>query len=383
MKTEQAKFSASEWIIFILSTLAIFLSAIILLISALILFSGKQIFLLISRIKTKPLLSAGIIIGVLFLIILFYWFMIPVDWKNQSASTAIFIDQGESFNSVMNELSSAGVKFNRSFFTLMSKLSGVDRRLHVGRYDFRKGVTPYLILRKLAKGEVSSTEVTIPEGLSFKQVAGILKRKAGVDSLDFVIKCTDAVLIGNLNLNIQNLEGYLFPNTYNLYWGMDSEKIIRLMLEELNREIVDTLEKRASRIGLTLFEVITLASLVEAEAKIPEERPLISAVYHNRLKRGMLLQCDPTVIYALSPLNRALVLKDLEFDSPYNTYIYPGLPPGPINNPGKASLLATLYPANIDYLYFVARGDGSHIFSSNLEKHNQAISEIKKNREKG
>ncbi|MGB2698652.1 MAG: endolytic transglycosylase MltG [Candidatus Zixiibacteriota bacterium] len=383
MKTEEARFSASEWIIFILSTVAIFLSAIILLISALILFSGRQILLLISRIKTKPLQSAGIILGVLFLIIVIYWFMIPVDWKSQTASISIFIDEGESLNAVISKLNDKGVEFNHSFFALISKLSGVDRHLHVGKYDFQKGVTPYSILRKLAKGEVSLFEVTIPEGLSYREIAGILERKVGVDSLEFTRKCADITFIKDLNFDIKNLEGYLFPNTYNLYWGMEPEKIIRLMVEELNQELVDSLRKIVSEIGFTLFDMITFASLVESEAKIAEERPLISAVYHNRLKRGMLLQCDPTVIYALSPLNRPLVLKDLEFDSPYNTYIYPGLPPGPINNPGKASILATLFPANVDYLYFVARGDGSHIFSSTLEKHNEAIREIKKNKEKG
>jgi UPF0755 protein len=383
MKTEQARFSTSEWIIFILSTVAIFLSAIILIISALILFSGKQILLLTSKAKTRPLLSVVILVGILFFIVIIWWFSIPADWKSQSHSATIYVNQGESLNSVVRKLDNAGVKFNHFVFTLISKLSGVDRHIHVGRYDFQKGITPYSILRKLAKGDVSLLEVTIPEGLSFKQIAGILKRKAGVDSLEFAMKCTDTTLIKNLNLNVKNLEGYLFPNTYNLYWGMDSEKIIRLMVEELNQELVDTLREKVTEIGFTLFDMLTFASLVESEARIAEERPLISAVYHNRLKRGMLLQCDPTVIYALSPLNRQLVLKDLEFDSPYNTYIYPGLPPGPINNPGKASILATLYPANVNYLYFVARGDGSHIFSSTLEKHNEAISKIKKRREKG
>ena len=309
--------------------------------------------------------------------------MIPVDWKTQTASVSIFIQDGESLSAVTSKLNNKGVEFNHSFFALISKLSGVDRRLHVGKYDFQKGVTPYSIMRKLAKGDVSLFEVTIPEGLSYKNIAGILERKAGVDSLEFTRKCADTTLIRDLNFDIENLEGYLFPNTYNLYWGMEPEKIIWLMVEELNQELADTLRERISEIDFTLFDMLTFASLVESEAKIAEERPLISAVYHNRLKRGMLLQCDPTVIYALYPLNRPLVLKDLEFDSPYNTYIYPGLPPGPINNPGKASILATIYPANVDYLYFVARGDGSHVFSSTLEKHNEAIREIKKNKDKG
>lgn len=383
MKSEDSKFELSEWIIFILSTVAIFLSAIILLLSALIIFLGRQILLLFSKIKAKPLSSAGIITLTLFLIFLIYWFVVPVDWKNESVTISIFITEGQSFSSAMRKLDNAGLEFNQTFFTLISKLFKVDRRIHVGRYEFQKGTTPYHIMRKLAKGKVSLFEVTIPEGIGYKQIAGILQRKAGVDSLKFTQKAVDTTFIQSLNLDVKSLEGYLFPNTYNLYWGREPEKIIKRMVGEFNRVLVDSLKKRASEINLTLFEVITLASLIEDEAKISEERPLISAVYHNRLKKGMLLQCDPTVIYALAPLNRPLVLKDLEFDSPYNTYIYPGLPPGPINNPGKESILAAFYPANVNYLYFVARGNGSHVFSSTLEKHNEAKRKIKKNREKG
>jgi UPF0755 protein len=383
MKSEDWKFGASEWIIFILSTVAIFLSAILLFVSALIIFLAKQIVLLFSRIKAKPLPAAGITILILLLITLVYWFMIPVDWNNESTTISIFIDEGESFSSIVTKLSDAGLEFNQPLFALISKLFRVDRRLHVGRYDFAKGSTPGAIMRKLARGEVSPFEVTIPEGIGYRQIAGILERKAGVDSLRFAQTAADTSFIKSMNLDLKNLEGYLFPNTYNIYWGMGPQRIVKLMLDEFNRVLVDSLRKRASGIGLTLFEVITLASLVEAEAHIAEERPLVSAVYHNRLKRGMLLQCDPTVIYALGPMNRPLLLKDLEYDSPYNTYIHPGLPPGPINNPGESSILAALYPANVDYLYFVAKGDGSHVFSSTLIKHNEAIREIKKNKEKG
>ena len=383
MRSENWKFGASEWIMFIISTAVIFLSAILLMLSALIVFLARQMLSLFSKIRAKPLPAAGITLLILLAITVVYWFMIPINWENESTTISVFVNEGESFRSVTRKLSDAGLEFNQPFFTLASKLFKVDRRLHVGQYDFDKGSTLSDIMRKLAKGEVSLFEVTIPEGIGYKEIAGILQAKAGVDSLRFTRVVTDTSFIRSLNLDVKNLEGYLFPNTYNIYWGVEPEKVVRLMVEELNRELVDSLRKRVSEIGFTLFEIITLASLVESEARIAEERSLISAVYHNRLKRGMLLQCDPTVIYALEPMNRPLLLKDLEYDSPYNTYMYPGLPPGPINNPGRASILATLYPANVDYLYFVARGDGSHVFSSTLEKHNEAIREIKKNRDKG
>jgi len=293
MKPESSRFGISEWIIFILSTVAIFLSAIILLLSALVIFSGRRVLLLISRIKTRPASSAGIIILILFLIIFVYWFVMPVAWNSKSASVSVFIQEGESFSSVIKKIDDAGLKFNQPLFALVSKLLSVDRRIHVGKYEFQKGTTPYSVLKKLAKGEVSLFEVTIPEGIGYKQMAGILQRKAGVDSLEFSRRAVDKTFIKSLNLDLENLEGYLFPNTYNLYWGMQSEKIIRLMVDELNVVLVDSVRKRASEIGLTLFEALTLASLIEAEAKVAEERPVISAVYHNRLGKRMLLQCDP------------------------------------------------------------------------------------------
>jgi UPF0755 protein len=149
-------------------------------------------------------------------------------------------------------------------------------------------------------------------------------------------------------------------------------------VQEFKKIIDITIPLQLKSLNLDLSKIVTLASLVESEAKIDEERPLISAVYYNRLKIGMPLQCDPTVIYALGGLSRLLTHDDLDVDSPYNTYKYPGLPPGPINNPGKASILAALFPAKVNYLYFVAKGDGSHIFSVNLEEHNQAIAKIKR-----
>jgi len=199
-----------------------------------------------------------------------------------------------------------------------------------------------------------------------------------MDSAVFVKSCFDTSLIHRLGFDSKSLEGYLFPDTYKLFWKMEPEKVIEMMVQELREVLDDTLLSQFRSSNLNLYEVIILASLVESEAKIDKERTLISAVYHNRLKIGMPLQCDPTVIYALGGLERLLTLKDLEFDSPYNTYKYAGLPPGPINNPGKASILSAFFPANVKYLYFVAKGDGSHIFSVDLEEHNRARAKIKR-----
>lgn len=288
------------------------------------------------------------------------------------------------------------------WFLTLSKLLGKDRHIHAGRYDFDKGITLYSVFNKLVKGKVTSIEVVIPEGLTMREIIQILKKEIGIESTKFIKIATDSEFIKELDIPASNLEGYLFPNTYKLYWGMDPAKLIQTMVNEFKKTFNSALSARAGarpsggtkEINFSTHEVVTLASMIEAEATNGEEREMISAVYHNRLKLGMLLQCDPTVIYALNgkpdstlpgtdrPLGRIfarpLLFKDLEIDSPYNTYKYPGLPPGPICNPGKASILAALYPADVDYLYFVAKGDGTHIFSRTLDEHNRAKNKIKR-----
>ena len=220
-------------------------------------------------------------------------------------------------------------------------------------------------------------EVTIPEGLNLRQTAGILRRELHIDSLEFVSLATDSQFSEGLGFSVSNLEGYLFPDTYRFSWGTSSERAAQILVEQFWKIFTDSLRRRADEIEFSTKDVVTLASMIEAEARDGDEREMISAVYHNRLKRGMLLQCDPTVIYALPELDRPLLLEDLEVDSPYNTYKYPGLPPGPICSPGEASILAALYPASVNYLYFVAKGDGTHVFSSTLREHNNAKIKIK------
>lgn len=283
---------------------------------------------------------------------------------------------------------------NGKLFLILSQVSGKDRHIQGGRYDFDKGSTLYSIFKRLINGEGTYVDVVIPEGLTLREIAGILKREIGIDSMQFVKVCTDSQFAKNLDIPASDLEGYLFPNTYKLSWGMKPAKLAQMMVNEFKKTFDTTLIDRAKEINFSMHDVVTLASMIEAEAKDGKEREIISAVYHNRLKLGMLLQCDPTVIYALggersrtthnsnhpkevSSPSTFLLLKDLEIDSPYNTYKYLGLPPGPICNPGKASILAAIHPADVDYLYFVAKGDGTHIFSSTLDEHNRAKNGIK------
>jgi UPF0755 protein len=219
--------------------------------------------------------------------------------------------------------------------------------------------------------------VTIPEGSTVFEIAGILKREIQMDSVEFIRVTENASIAKSMDLPISNLEGYLFPETYKLTWGISPEKVVRIMVEQFQRIFSDSLLKRAKEINFSVPEAITLASLIEAEAKEENERAIISAVYHNRLRMGMLLQADPTVTYGFPEIGRPLVLNDLKRESLYNTYKYPGLPPGPICNPGKASIIAALYPADVGYLYFVSQGNGTHIFSMTLTEHNRAKNKIR------
>ncbi len=175
-----------------------------------------------------------------------------------------------------------------------------------------------------------------------------------------------------LGVNAASLEGYLYPNTYSFFWGVSPREIIRTMVQEFYHHVGDSLRQRAAALGLTVHQALTLASIIEGEAVVDSERALIAAVYHNRLRQGILLQADPTIQYIVPGPPRRLRNRDLEIASPYNTYRYPGLPPGPVNNPGLVSIRAALYPAPVNYLYFVARGDGSHVFSRTLEEHLRA-----------
>ncbi len=329
-------------------------------------------------VRRKNLIRIGISFFILLIIIFLYIFFYPLPWGISKKSTSITVEKGDNLHKISQKLGNSGLGFNSPLLFLSAKLLGIDRKIIPGRYDFQKGITFSGLLKKLSKNEISSIEVTIPEGYNLYQIASILKRETGLDSLLFVKAASDTSLIHRLGLDSKNLEGYLFPDTYRLFWKMEPEKVIELMVDEFKKIIDISFPLQLRNFNFSLSQLVTLASLVEAEARIDNERPLISAVYHNRLKIGMPLQCDPTVIYALGGLSRPLNHKDLEVDSPYNTYKHPGLPPGPINNPGKASILAALFPADVNYLYFVAKGDGSHVFSVDLEEHNRAIAKIKR-----
>jgi len=235
-------------------------------------------------------------------------------------------------------------------------------------------MTPMDILEVVTSGKTILHAVTIPEGYRITEIAALLETKGLVNAENFIQETKDEKLIKSAGISGNSLEGYLFPETYNFSKNTSERKIIQRLLDIYHEKIKQhELRKRAQSSNLTFHQVMTLASLIEKETGIDEERKLISSVFHNRLRKKMLLQTDPTVIYAMADFDGNIRKKDLQVDSPYNTYRYKGLPPGPIASPGIKSIIAALEPSESDYLYFVSRKDGSHQFSSNLMDHNRAV----------
>jgi UPF0755 protein len=290
-----------------------------------------------------------------------------------------FVDirPGTGTRAIGDRLVEAGVIRDRLTFRIALLMSG-DRatRLKAGEYRFAEAATPGDVIGKLARGEVYVVPLTFPEGLTIAEMAKIVESKGFGSAAAFIEASRDASLVRDLDPAAHDLEGYLFPETYPLSRHADARAIVRLMTDAFARALSPDLRATARARGLSVRQLVTLASIVEKETAKPEERPLVASVYENRLRIGMPLQCDPTVIFALEQAGRYhgnLHHDDLFFDSPYNTYRYPGLPPGPIAAPGRASLEAVLHPADSTYLYFVSRNDGSHEFATSFDEHNRNV----------
>jgi UPF0755 protein len=238
------------------------------------------------------------------------------------------------------------------------------------------------VLKQIIEGRVNSYSVTIPEGYTLFQIGDLLERKGIVSSVAFIEKASSPDIPSEYGIEGTTLEGFLFPDTYTWSKDSDPEAVIRFLLERFRQVFTAEMTNKAREIGYSEGEIITIASIVEKETGKPDERALVSAVIHNRLKKKIPLQSDPTVIYGIRDFDGNLTRKDLRQHSPYNTYVIPGLPPGPISNPGLESIRAALSPASVDYLYFVSKNDGTHHFSSTLKEHNRAVDEYQRRRKK-
>jgi UPF0755 protein len=294
----------------------------------------------------------------------------------------VTVSRGQTFAAVTDTLLTRGILRSRFLFTLVARIAGTDVRLQVGRYRFQSGLSNAEILRALVEGKNTVTlSVTLPEGLLARQQARILARTLGIDSARYMRLVTDRAFIESLQVSARSLEGYLFPETYSFAWQPDERQIVRAQVEEFRKLYTDDLEGRARSLGWTTGQVLTFASIVQGEAAVREEMPRIAGVYHNRLRKGMLLQADPTIQYFIDRGPRRVLYSDLRMDHPYNTYRKKGLPPGPVNNPGRDAILAALYPEHHTYLFFVANGNGGHWFTSTYPEHMRYVRKFRKDRQ--
>jgi len=316
------------------------------------------------------LLIAGILLAAVVAGAMLYVAFYPVV---PSQPVRLVIHRGETTSQVASGLDSLGLVRSKRLFIWWAKYRKIDRLLKPGRYEFTGPTAMTDIIDALRLG-APPVRVTIPEGWTVEKIAPRMARELGTDSAAFVAETHDTVSLRRWGVRADRLEGYLLPETYEFYWGMTPVEVIDRMAQDGRAVFTDSLVRRMNSMGWDRHAVLTLAAMIEAETGEASERRSVSGVFHNRLKLGMPMQCDPTVIYAMGglPNGRPLVAKDLEFNSPYNTYLTLGLPPGPICNPGRAAILAALYPDSTDDLYFVADGAGHHIFSRTLEQHNMA-----------
>lgn len=302
-----------------------------------------------------------------------------------SEPVAIDIPDGAGFSQVVDTLTARGLVTRPTLFTLYARWKQADREVRSGRYELVPGTDWSGILEDLTTGRVVMRELTIPEGWALRQILPRVAEFAGIDSTAFRLTLTDSAADQRFGVPGPGLEGYLLPETYHFADGTPAEAVIETMVDHY--QDFWTPERRAllASLGLDERQLTTLASIVQAEARVADEMPRIAAVYHNRLRIGMPLQADPTVLYALGgPRERLLyAAMDSVADSPYNTYTHPGLPPGPIGSPGAQALAATLAPADDPALYFVVGEDGRHVFSRTLAEHNRAVAEYRRRRDGG
>ncbi len=317
-----------------------------------------------------------ILSGALFLVVVFVLLGIGLFWVSPARKGVepqlVCIAEGESVAQVAEDLHKRGIISSRRLFLLWVKLLGLGKGIKAGEYSLGSEMTPAAILEKLTKGLVFQHPVTIPEGFTRLQIANLLAERGLVEKEKFLSLTKDPEVMKRYGLSGPNLEGYLFPDTYLLGRGVSAQTVVDVMVRRF-LQLTAPLKKLAEEKGMKMEDVVTLGSIIEKETGLGQERPVIASVFLNRLKKGMRLESDPTVIYGLEEFDGNLRKKDLIQETPYNTYVIQGLTPGPISNPGLDSMRAVLQPAETDYLYFVSKNDGSHHFSKTLAEHNRAV----------
>jgi UPF0755 protein len=287
---------------------------------------------------------------------------------------AVWIKPGQGFFETIDQLQQQGLVQHPKKFRWLAYLKGDERRIRAGEYSLSLAMSPRTILDTLVRGETILHKVVVPEGATMTRIGELLE-KAGLVSRElFVQAATNADLVAAIGLEGDTLEGYLFPETYHFPKGVTAGQVINKMVGQFRTVFSPAWSERAKEMGFSVHQIVTLASIVEKETGKPEERPIIAAVFLNRLERNMRLESDPTVIYGMEQFDGNITREDLNRSTPYNTYRIKGLPPGPIANPGRDAIAAVLYPRDEPYLYFVSKNDGSHHFSRTFEEHNKMVS---------
>ncbi len=336
----------------------------------------------IIRYSVLALLAAVAAVGVIFFVLVVRSLDSPLNIPS-GGSVFFEVEKGWTLGTTIDSFCGTGLPKHPGLFEPAFRLFFRNRTVKAGEYRFTSPMTARQAMAMMFEGKVYLVPITIPEGLTGREVRARLEEEHPAQAEGLAGAMKDVSLISDLDPSARDLEGYLFPETYMTARKAGARDLVRAMTAQFHRVFDGDMRKRAAELGMSVRQVVTLASLIEKETSLAEERPLVSSVFHNRLRIGMKLDCDPTVIYALELAGLykgRLLKKDLTFDSPYNTYANGGLPPGPICNPGRESIRAALYPQTSNYLYFVARGDGGHQFNSSFELHQAAVGRLRSKR---
>lgn len=305
-----------------------------------------------------------------------------LDPRDSSATEAVVFDTEatKGFLAIAQNLEQQGLVRSALAFRAIARLQKKDTLLKAGEYELSASMTPQEILDKMVRGEMIQRRATIKEGMTIREISGVLENARIVEARLLLQEAFNMQVAQEEGITAPSLEGYLFPETYNFRRNTPARKVISAMYEEFKKRWQPEWSQRAEILGMSTHEIVTLASIIEKESGNFDEQPVISSVFHNRLRKGMRLQADPTVIYGIKDFNGNITKLDLVTETPYNTYVIPGLPPGPISNPGSSALKAALYPADTQFLYFVGNGAGRHIFSESLDQHNDAVNRYQRGR---
>lgn len=325
-------------------------------------------------------LTTIFLLTIVFIIIVFEVYNI-IPAQRGGIDQLFFVREGATLNEVAGDLEEKGFIRSRLLFTIWARVKGLSRKIKAGEYCLNPDMPPSKILSALSRGAIATYPVTIPEGFSRIQIGQLLEENNLVGKDAFLSLTENEDIAGQYGIKGHGLEGYLYPDTYRFARSQSALSIIDTMVNRFF-EVIEPFKESIEASNMNLDEIVTLASIIEKETACPEERPIIASVFLNRLNRGMRLESDPTVIYGIKDFNGNIKKRHLSENTPYNTYVIRGLPPGPIANPGIDAIRAVLLPSNTDYFYFVSKNDGTHYFSESLKEHNRAVQVYQKNRKR-